>query len=124
MELIYIDDLINILNTTGIGVTVYYSHYTDSFDIFADDEIIPNDYVKVPYAEEIEGSAMRSFWDDLGRSIWTIPRPKYRFLSYLKKHDLYYEYMKHEKEHCLAYMKAWAEENDIALDWDETIFVF
>ena len=107
----------SILNTVS-DVTVYYSKAENDFVAFCVDEVVPPGCVEVPYVDEIETFAMREFWAKLGRSEITRPREEYRFLSYIRQHGLVDDYCAFLLSTLIPYVKAWARETGITIDWD------
>ena len=118
-SLINKNDYIDVLNT-DYSVLMYYSTIEKNFIPVEDGEEIPEDYVEVPFAYAIEGCAMRNFWAALGHR--EIDRPcRDGFRSYVRKRGLEALFDEYEADLVLPYMKAWADENDISLNWDNYI---
>lgn len=117
--LINTNDYTDVLNT-DCSVLMYYSTIEEDFIPVEDGDEIPEDYVEVPFAYEIEGYAMQNFWAELGRR--AIDRPYHsRFRSYIRKLGLEEAFDQYEADLVLPYMKAWADANDIDIDWDSYI---
>ena len=114
---------ISILNVSGAETLSYYSADSNAFEFLTADDDIPDDYVKAPYVEEITSSTMYVFWNKLGKDIMNIPRTRNRFLAYLDRHELGSDYICFENKYSIAYMKVWAEENDIVLNWGDILIL-
>lgn len=120
-SLINTNNYTNVLNT-DYSMLMYYSTVEEDFIPVEDGDEIPEDYVEVPFAYEIEGCAMRDFWAVLGRR--ETDRPYHsRFRSYIRKIGLEDAFDEYETDFVLSYMNAWADANDINLDWDSYIVI-
>lgn len=109
-------DYTNVLNIEP-SVLMYYDKEERDFIPLEYGDPIPQSYVEVPYALEIETAAMQRFWAELGHRKSDCPSPR-RFRGYLLNHGLVEDFKAYEASLVVPYMKAWAAANDIQLCWE------